>query len=141
MSTNFEPFPSLRGRRYSPINFVVHNPKLVNKKRIVLVFSVVIVVGILFVITNQPSSSLDKIPFSLFSFNWKQKIQLGRSEVCHSKFVFTSVCSCEADHRGLHQNVIAYSLYGNFSDSKLFTRYVEPIQMIMANISQSYPGK
>ena len=139
MSTNFDPFPSLRGRRYSPaIKIVVHNPKLLNKKRIILAFSLVIVVGILFVITNQPSSSFDRTALSLISFRWKPKTQLEQVAECHS---FASLCSCQADRRGLHQNVISYSLYGNFSDPKLFTRYVEPIKIILANISQSYPGK
>ena len=140
MSTNFEPFPSLRGRRYSPINIVVHNPKLLNKKRIILAFSLVIVVGSLFIITNQPSSSLNRTALSFINFHRNSKTNLEQG-FCHSEFSFASLCSCEADRRGLHQNVIAYSLYGNFSDPKLFTRYVEPIKIILANISQSYPGK
>ena len=55
-----------------------------------------------------------------------------------SKFV--SMCSCDADRRGFHQNVIAYSLYGNFSNPKHFSRYVDPIKAILSNISESYPG-
>jgi len=58
-----------------------------------------------------------------------------------AEFEFVSLCSCEADRRGLHQNVIAYSLYGNFSDPRHFSRYVEPIKIVLAKISQSYPGK
>ena len=53
---------------------------------------------------------------------------------------FVSYCSCKADRRGLNQNVIAYSLYGNLSNHDTFTRYVDPIKMIIANISQFYPG-
>lgn len=59
--------------------------------------------------------------------------------LCQSKFV--SLCSCDADKRGFHQNVIAYSLYGNFSNPKHFSRYVDPIKAILSNISESYPGK
>jgi hypothetical protein len=51
-----------------------------------------------------------------------------------------SYCSWEADRRGPQQNVISYSLYGNFSDPKHFKRYAEPIKFILANISQFYPG-
>ena len=51
-----------------------------------------------------------------------------------------SYCSLQADQRGPHQNVISYSLYGNFSDPKHFKRYAEPIKFILANISQFYPG-
>ena len=51
-----------------------------------------------------------------------------------------SMCSSKADERGFHQNVIAYSLYGNISDPKVFSRYVDPIKSILVNISQSYPG-
>jgi len=55
-----------------------------------------------------------------------------------SKFI--SMCSCDADRRGRHQNVIAYSLYGNFSNPRHFSRYVDPIKAILSNISESYPG-
>ena len=55
--------------------------------------------------------------------------------------LFTSFCSSEADRRGPHQNVIAISLYGNFSDPHHFTRYVDPsLKFILSNISQIYPG-
>ena len=64
-------------------------------------------------------------------------------KVCRSEAEknFVSMCSCSADRRGLHQNVIAFSLYGNFSDANHFTRYVDPIRILLANISQVYPGK
>ena len=51
-----------------------------------------------------------------------------------------SYCSEEADSRGPHQNVISYSLYGNFSDPKHFNRYTGAIKYILSNISQVYPG-
>ena len=53
---------------------------------------------------------------------------------------FVSYCSYEADRRGLNQNIIAFSLYGNFSDERHFTRYADPIKIILSNISQVYPG-
>ena len=54
---------------------------------------------------------------------------------------FVSFCSLDADRRGPHQNVIAYSLYGNFSNLKHFARYIDPsMKLILANISQAYPG-
>ena len=53
-----------------------------------------------------------------------------------------SYCSEKADLRGPHQNVIAYSLYGNFSDPKVIERYVEPFKLILSNISRVLsPGK
>jgi hypothetical protein len=51
-----------------------------------------------------------------------------------------SYCSKKADSRGPHQNVIAYSLYGNFSDPKHFVRYTGAIKYILSNISQVYSG-
>lgn len=49
-------------------------------------------------------------------------------------------CSEEADRRGPYQSVIAYSLYGNFSNPDHFKRYAEPIKFILSNISQFFPG-
>ena len=54
---------------------------------------------------------------------------------------FVSYCSYKADRRGLNQNVIAYSLYGNFSNENHFTRYADPLKIILSNISQVYPGE
>ena len=51
-----------------------------------------------------------------------------------------SYCSLEADRSGPHQNVIAYSLYGDFSNPNHYARYAEPIKFILSNISQVYPG-
>ena len=64
------------------------------------------------------------------------------SEACSTdaEQTFISYCSCKADNRGLHQNVIAFSLYGNFSNPKHFDRYVDPIKATLANISLVYPG-
>ena len=52
----------------------------------------------------------------------------------------TSYCSGKADRRGLHQNVISYSLYGNFSDLRHYNRYAGAINYLLSNISQVYPG-
>ena len=54
--------------------------------------------------------------------------------------LMVSYCSMESDLRGSHQNVISYSLYGNFSDPQHYLRYAEPIKYILSNISQFYPG-
>ena len=51
-----------------------------------------------------------------------------------------SYCSGKADRRGLHQNVISYSLYGNFSDLRHYNRYAGAINYLLSNISQVYPG-
>jgi hypothetical protein len=53
----------------------------------------------------------------------------------------TSYCNGKADRRGLNQNVISYSLYGNFSDPRHYNRYAGAINYILSNISQVYPGK
>jgi hypothetical protein len=77
-----------------------------------------------------------------FSNNDEQLAPYRHEEDCQSEAEknFVSMCSCKADRRGLHQNVIAFSLYGNFSDANHFTRYVDPIRILLANISQVYPG-
>lgn len=51
-----------------------------------------------------------------------------------------SYCSGEADYYGPNQNVISYSLYGDFSNARHYARYAEPIKYILPNISQVYPG-
>jgi predicted RND superfamily exporter protein len=53
---------------------------------------------------------------------------------------FVSKCSSKSDNRGFHQNVIAFSVYGNFSSEKHYTRYVEPLKATIENISRVYPG-
>jgi len=65
------------------------------------------------------------------------------SEICLNgmKQQFFSLCSCKADGRGLHQNVIAYSLYGNLSEPNIFRRYVDPIKSTLDIVKRVYPGK
>lgn len=53
---------------------------------------------------------------------------------------FFSMCSCKADNRGYHQNVIAFSIYGNFSNPGTVYRYIEPMKLILDKIVHSYPG-
>ena len=67
--------------------------------------------------------------------------QRGEKKADHDGgYRFQSYCSSSADRRGPHQKVIAYSLYGDFTDSTIFTRYVEPLKMILQNITKVYPG-
>jgi len=54
--------------------------------------------------------------------------------------IHPSFCSKEADSRGPHQNVISYSLYGNFSNPQHYARYTGLIKHILFNISNIYPG-
>ena len=65
------------------------------------------------------------------------------SQICSAdtKQQFASLCSCKADGRGLHQNVIAYSLYGNLSEPNIFRRYVDPIKSTLDTVKRVYPGK
>jgi hypothetical protein len=67
-------------------------------------------------------------------------IQIFPDTVIVSSDPVTSYCSGKADGRGLKQNVISYSLYGNFSDPQHFNRYAGAISYILSNISQVYPG-
>ena len=110
---------------------VNRSPKhFLNKKQIIAISSLIIVICILFIIIHQPS----------FNGGWKSVIPYStKSEQDNAPFV--SFCSREADRRGLRQNVIAYSLYGDFSNPKVFARYVDPLKLILANISQAFPGK
>lgn len=42
--------------------------------------------------------------------------------------------------RGQHQNVIGYSLYGNWSDPEHYARYLAPMKLILQQIIELYPG-
>ena len=66
-------------------------------------------------------------------------LQLNIDDVTSSDPVL-SYCSAEADKFGPNQNVISYSLYGDFSNPRHYARYAEPIKFILPNISQVYPG-
>ena len=53
---------------------------------------------------------------------------------------FESFCSSISDLVGPKQDVIALSLFGNFSDPEISTRYLSPIPTLLKNMSQVYPG-
>lgn len=63
-----------------------------------------------------------------------------RPPKCQNDSWAVSTCGCRADFRGLHQDVVAFSLYGNFSDPQMFDRYVGPMSTIIGEILHSYPG-
>ena len=52
----------------------------------------------------------------------------------------TSTCS-ESIHRGFHQKVIAFSLYGPFNEPSHFNRYGKTFQVAVRQINEMYPGK
>ena len=103
---------------------------------IITILSLVIVSGILFIISNNQTHSSSSIHSK--SLNDQNHLQPDNCQEINYDFV--SFCSCKADRRGLNQNVIAYSLYGNFSDPQHFTRYVDPFIILLTNITQAYPG-
>jgi hypothetical protein len=84
--------------------------------------------------------------FILVLFFHLVMLNLSNSNISHrdlmaeSDPVMYSYCSKEADNRGPHQNVISYSLYGNFSDPQHYARYTGLIKHILFNISQVYSG-
>lgn len=53
---------------------------------------------------------------------------------------YVSMCSSKSDLRGFHQKVIAYSLYGDFSNQSYFSRYITPMKATMESITKLYPG-
>ena len=62
----------------------------------------------------------------------------GANEDSHN---FSSTCSANADHRGPHQKVISYSIYGNFSNVDMAVRYLSPLNITINTIPQIYPGR
>ena len=61
-------------------------------------------------------------------------------QICLSDSLSISTCGCRADRRGFHQKVVAYSLYGNFSDEKTYQRYVEPLVNVIDQVRSYFPG-
>ena len=103
-----------------------------NKRRIVIVllFSMITICSLLLFL----SICVEWITFSISRF----KVNQHQMKVDEH---FTSFCSSEADHRGPHQNVVALSLYGNFSHPAHFARYVDPsLKFILRNFTRNYPG-
>ena len=52
-----------------------------------------------------------------------------------------SVCSAKADRRGYHQDVVSYSIYGDFSRKKISEQYLEPFLETVQLIPRVYPGR
>ena len=50
-----------------------------------------------------------------------------------------SIHSC-GDLRGPGQNVVAYCLYGNSSDSAIYSRYIDPMKLTIDHIQRFHPG-
>ena len=63
-----------------------------------------------------------------------------RNNKCPSDAFAVSTCGCQGDQRGLHQKVVAFSLYGNFSDPDIFSRYVDPMRIAIKGIQKEYSG-
>jgi len=53
----------------------------------------------------------------------------------------TSTCGPEANSRGAGQKVIAYAIYGSFSDSHITKRYLTPLwDTVNHEVPKLYPG-
>jgi hypothetical protein len=57
-----------------------------------------------------------------------------------STLSFKSTCSAAADRRGPNQNVIGYSMYGNFSDPTFYNSYLKWFGETLRTIPIKYPG-
>jgi len=49
-------------------------------------------------------------------------------------------CSIESDLRGDHQNVVAYTLYGNANNASTFRRYYSLMRNLSLTVETLYPG-
>lgn len=106
----------------------------VNGRQLIVPFSVILIVSTTtFIYVHQ--QSLDII------FRHPAAVIVDVDDAsCPSESLAVSTCSCKADRRGLRQNVVAYSLYGNFSDPEIITRYVDPMKNVIDFIQKAYPG-
>ena len=117
-----------------------------NHKRIFSLLCLIVSVGLFITIVYSRVIEVNNLAngFLLKSFvepiQHQSNLNLQRKSAEEQNNKFVSYCSYEADRRGLNQNVISFSLYGNFSNERHFTRYVDPIKIILSNISQVYPG-
>ena len=116
-----------------------------NHKRIFSLLCLIVSVGLFVTIVYSHAIEVNSLAngFSLKSFVepiQRSNLNLQPKSAADEENKFVSYCSYEADRRGLNQNVIAFSLYGNFSDERHFTRYIDPFKIILSNISQVYPG-
>ena len=108
---------------------------LIRKLLVIIVISLIIFEFCFFLSSDERVSEF-------YSFHQKELDHHRSSEMglIDPKDNSVSLCSSKADKRGLHQNVIAYSLYGNFSDTKHFNRYFIPIKSNLDYIKKVYPG-
>ena len=53
---------------------------------------------------------------------------------------FHSTCNPNSDTRGFHQQVIAYSLYGDLTRPDLVRRYLDPLKDTIDIIYNHFPG-
>ncbi|XP_032783041.2 uncharacterized protein LOC116920961 [Daphnia magna] len=53
---------------------------------------------------------------------------------------FKSVCSRHADRRGAHQQIIAYSIFGNFSAPGFANQYLRFLRETLNSVPLAYPG-
>ena len=116
--------------------------KLRDKKRI-LIFLIAFAAITSFLIINNNNPNRFWLTDNLVvpAFHSTSSPQIIESIQNRQSPSFVSYCSLEADKRGPHQNVIAFSLYGDFSNSTYATRYLDPFKMTIQNISQVYPSK
>ena len=84
----------------------------------------------------------------IFSFsNWRKSLSLVVMPIadealrnCTSDTSAVSTCGCRGHQRGRHQKVIAFSLYGNFSQNWTRQRYVEAMERVADQVRSAYPG-
>jgi len=66
---------------------------------------------------------------------------LRENKECSIDPLLSLLCSCKADNRGLHQNVVAYSLYGPFDTNPYhFAKYYSSMQANVERIQNVYKG-
>ena len=77
-------------------------------------------------------------PYNIYCSKWTNQRKLRSVPVIRKT---STTCSPSADRRGDHQNVISYSIYGNFSQLSIVYRYLNPFKETVATIPNFYPGE
>ena len=77
-------------------------------------------------------------PYNIYCSKWSNQRKLRSLPVIRKT---RTTCSFGADRRGDHQNVISYSIYGNFSQLSIVYRYLNPFKETVATIPNFYPGE
>ena len=67
-------------------------------------------------------------------------ISIRETPDCSSDTSAISTCGCRGDRRGHHQNIVGFSLYGNFSDKGTHDRYIEAMENVADQVRLVYPG-